>query len=166
MNKFLEAFLIVLFCVVLSFGQKGYADLEFGMSPEQVKQKGYVLNLLENDNDGFITYNSNKGVSYPVVFRDFAFFDNKLMLVFLSCDISDTKAKQAIIEGLKEKYGAKFVKAKENSYFYTVNEHLQIEVIEKKCDGTPCVLVYFRGLKIQALYDEAQKKKYQKNLGF
>jgi hypothetical protein len=166
-GKFFKAFLIVLFCVVLSFGQKGYADLEFGMSPEQVKQKGYVLEFSRNY-DGFMAYITSKGVSYPLIYRFFAFFDNKLMGVSLSYDISKVGADAAIIGGLVEKYGARFVKSsEENTYYYTANEHLQIEAKYGKSDyGEDILDIHFRGLKIQALYEEAQKKKYQKNLGF
>jgi len=162
-----KAFLTVLIYVVLSFGQKGYADLLFGMSPEQVKQKGYVLELSGNY-DGLMAYNSPKGVSYPLTSRFFWFFDNKLMVVSLRYDISKAGADAAIVEGLVEKYDAGFVEAsEENAYYYTANEHLQIEAKYGKSDyGENILDIFFRGLKIQASYGEAQKKKYQKNLGF
>jgi len=164
------AFLIVLFCVVLSFGQKGYADLEFGMSPEQVKQKGYNIKFINNLTEkNVVIYECLAGVSYPVTYRSLGFFDNKLQYVYLTYDISKTGAESAIIEGLKEKYGAKFIKITDVNYWLIVSEDLRIEVTYTKDENYPDIPlldVIFRGTKIQALYEKAQKEKYQKNLGF
>lgn len=159
-----KVFLALLFCVVLSFGQKGYANLDFGISPEQVKQKVYAIKYIA-EADGLKHYQDNN-VSYPITSRLFSFFDNKLMVVTVTYDVSKAGTAEAIIEGLLEKYnvGGKLKQADSNTYYAAVSDDLQIEIEDDPYEQSSHIR--FRGLKIHKLYVESQKKKLQNNLGF
>lgn len=161
-------FITILF-ISLSYGQNDYLDLNFGMTVEQVKQKGYKLKFLENDKTDNISYYKDSIVNFPIERRLFIFFENKLMVVSIQYDASNDGIEAAIVEGLKSKYDVlgKFTETENhNHYFGKINERLQIEIDYEDFSVERTVEVRFRGLKIQEQYAEFQKKKAQQNLGF
>ena len=158
----------VLFFVFLSFGQNDYLNLNFGMSVEQVRQKGYDIKLLTNDDEILISYADNSRLSPPLVRRVFSFLNNKLMSVVLYYDdVLRAGVQNAIVEGLNNRYKlrGRWKERSDGNGYWAIVDDLEFQVFLQDIDKGE-MEVMIRGVKILRQLEEYNRNKTKQNLGF
>jgi len=158
----------VLFLVFLSFGQNDYLNLNFGMSVEQVRRKGYDIKLLTNDNEVLVSYDDNSRLSPPLVRRTFSFHNDKLMVVFLYYDdVLRAGVQNAIVEGLNNRYKlrGRWKERSDGNGYWAIVDDLEFQVFLQDIDKGE-MEVMIRGVKILRQLEEYNRNKTKQNLGF
>jgi hypothetical protein len=146
----------------------GYANLDFGMSPELVKKRGYSIEYFSSHNtDSKIKfYSDNDMPAYPINSRTFAFFDNKLWCVIVAYDISSSEVAGAVIDGLDKKYKIRDKIQEISDYELQAKPNAKLLIEIKESTFNDEMSVTFRGLEMQNLLDRHIRNKTTNNLGF
>jgi len=163
-----KAVFAVLFFACLSFGQNDYLNLNFGMSVNQVRQKGYNITLQANDDNELIaTYADNSTLNPPLAHRTFTFHNDKLFAVMLYYEnVLRAGVEKAIYDGLNNRYKLHNKWRKEgDSKLFAVVDDLEFTIFLQDINiGEMEVMI--RGLKVLRQLEEHNRNKTKQNLGF